>query len=206
MIVKYIFGPNSGVFIGTTVTPFARACSACSSVMALIRITACGHNIAHFPHWIHLFISTVATLSDTARFSYLDVPTGYCPPPNSPSTRKRDTGISSPRCAAISPSVPAISAGVSNVIAGTKSGANSDTDDGNLYSYKYSDALSTAAQFAATTSIPFFLYVFSIATLALSAANFGSITWVRLKKFNIINVFIRFPNPSSDAARFASKK
>ena len=74
--------------------------------------------------------------SEIARFSYLAVPTGYCPAPNSPSTRKRDTGIASPRCAAISPNVPAISTGASAVIAGTKSGAKLDTDDGNVYSCK----------------------------------------------------------------------
>ena len=141
-----------------------------------------------------------------ARFSYFDVPTGYCPAPNSPSTRKRDTGIASPRCAAISPNVPAISVGVSSVIAGTKSGAKFDTDDGMSNLCKNSAARSTAAQFAWTTSIPFFLYVFSIAALALIAAWAGSITFVKLKKFNIMNVLIRFPNPNSAAARFASKK
>ena len=87
-----------------------------------------------------------------------------------------------------------------------KSGAKFDTDDGISKCFKYPAALSTAAQFAATTSIPFFLYVFSIAVLADSAATDGSITLVKLKKFSIINVLIRFPNPNSAAAPFASKK
>ena len=46
----------------------------------------------------------------------------------------------------------------------------------------------------------------TLAALALIAAWDGSITLVRLKKFNIINVFMRLPNPNSAAARFASKK
>ncbi len=204
--VKYISGPSSGVFIGTTIIPSARAFSASAAVIAFIRMAACGHSIAHLPHWIHLSKSHVATISDIARFSYLAVPTGYWPAPNSPSTRNLDTGIASPRCAAISPRVPAISAGASDVIAGTKSGAKLETDDGNLYSCKNSEALSTAAQLASTISMPFFLYVFSIATLADCAATAGSITCVKLKKFNMINVLILFPNPNSRAARLASRK
>ena len=102
--------------------------------------------------------------------------------------------------------MPAIFAGASAVIAGVQSGALLAIDDGKLYFTKYFDALSTAAQLASTISMPFFLYVFSIAALADFAAILGLITLVKLKKFNIINVLIRFPNPNSAAPRFAFKK
>src|SRR5215470_13600019 len=65
----------------------------------LIRITACGHTMAHLPHWMQVFASHTGISSAMLRFSHLLVPVGYVP-----SGGKALTGISSPWPAYMVPS------------------------------------------------------------------------------------------------------
>src|SRR5438477_4105641 len=45
----------------------------------LIRSTACGHTMAHFPHWIHVLVSHTGISSARLRFSHFAVPVGKVP-------------------------------------------------------------------------------------------------------------------------------
>src|ERR1019366_10812600 len=70
-----------------------------SELYTLERITACGHTMTHFPHWMQRSLSHTGMNCAMLRFSHCAVPVGNAPPAGIALT-----GSESPRPAAISPS------------------------------------------------------------------------------------------------------
>src|SRR5262249_38443768 len=67
---------------------------------ALMRMTACGHTIAHLPHWMHVAGSQTGISVAMLRFSYCAVPVG-----NVPSQGSALTGRLSPQPAMMGPRI-----------------------------------------------------------------------------------------------------
>src|SRR5262252_4449015 len=72
-------------------------CARCSGSYTLMRMTACGHTMAHLPHWMQVLVSHTGISSARLRFSHSAVAVGKVP-----SMGKALTGSSSPRPASIS--------------------------------------------------------------------------------------------------------
>src|ERR1700722_12961360 len=114
----------------------------------LMRITECGHTMAHLPHWMQVLVSHTGISSARLRFSHLAVPVG-----NVPSAGNALTGNSSPRPAYIVPNTSR-----------SNSGADGENGGGILmgrgvlggafFSKKWARVSSTAFMFFCTISSP----------------------------------------------------
>ncbi len=97
----------------------AGALSPSSAPYTFARITACGHTITHFPHWMHNSLSHTGINCAMLRFSHCELPLGKAPPAGI-----LLTGSKSPRPAAISPSTSRTNSGAFTEMAGTRSNAD----------------------------------------------------------------------------------